>query len=254
MFLKIFRKNTSAARHKVMVDATFLRNLKHNHIRALFFNFRGKSGHNNYGRYIFKSKSHSSKDLSSLNNYMLYKNSSLAIIIYIYKYISRSALSCLLKYITGSYSIINLVSGCFIGSIIQNINIQSHMSRQLTLGSCLLGIHVEESQIYSCVGYSKLKRPLYAIAAGTYCTVKSKVPENGVIFIELPSGALKKFSTSILLIFGRNSNETYSSQTLSSYGQSRIYGRRPHVRGAAMNPIDHPNGGKTNSKKSAKTP
>ena len=66
------------------------------------------------------------------------------------------------------------------------------------------------------------------------------------------SGKLKKFSINCFATLGTVSNEYKFLNTVGKAGRSRWLNRRPTVRGVAMNPIDHPNGGgegKTSGKK-----
>ena len=87
-------------------------------------------------------------------------------------------------------------------------------------------------------------------AAGTYAKIIKKDLKN--VFIKLNSGKLKKFSINCFATLGTVSNEYKFLNTVGKAGRSRWLNRRPTVRGVAMNPIDHPNGGgegKTSGKK-----
>jgi len=54
--------------------------------------------------------------------------------------------------------------------------------------------------------------------------------------------------------FGNVSNENYENIIIKKAGRSRWLNKRPTVRGVAMNPIDHPNGGNTSGGRQSKTP
>jgi large subunit ribosomal protein L2 len=64
--------------------------------------------------------------------------------------------------------------------------------------------------------------------------------------VKLPSGKILKFSSKSHATIGEVSNAEHSLQILGKAGRSRNIGRRPKVRGVAMNPVDHPHGGKSN--------
>jgi len=66
---------------------------------------------------------------------------------------------------------------------------------------------------------------------------------NNKIIIKLPSKKLYFFSNNFIGTLGQISNFFFKYQFLNKAGTSRKIGRRPHVRGVAMNPVDHPHGG-----------
>merc|ERR1712093_114559 len=59
----------------------------------------------------------------------------------------------------------------------------------------------------------------------------------------MPSKQEKKVNLNTLGTIGPISNQTHSNKVYSSAGRLRWLGRRPHTRGVAMNPVDHPHGG-----------
>ncbi|GAA4433319.1 50S ribosomal protein L2 [Bremerella cremea] len=61
--------------------------------------------------------------------------------------------------------------------------------------------------------------------------------------LSLPSGEIRRVSSRCRATIGRVSNPDHEKVQLGKAGRSRWLGRRPHVRGTAMNPIDHPHGG-----------
>jgi large subunit ribosomal protein L2 len=61
--------------------------------------------------------------------------------------------------------------------------------------------------------------------------------------IQLPSGEMRRVRTECRATIGQLGNLDHQHVTLGKAGRSRHLGRRPHVRGKAMNPIDHPLGG-----------
>lgn len=102
----------------------------------------------------------------------------------------------------------------------------------ISIGSVISTIEIKSGQ------GAKLCR-----SAGTYATLLGKT-EKGAI-IKLPSEEIKTISKNCWATLGRISNEKHNLISLGKAGVSRWLGRRPIVRGEAMNPIDHPHGGKT---------
>jgi len=96
------------------------------------------------------------------------------------------------------------------------------------------------------VGIDKNQRTAYGKAAGVYLKVVSKkIDENkkGYAGLSLPSGQMLFVDLDIKVTFGRVSNVEHKLKKLKRAGQNRWRGWRPHVRGVAMNPVDHPHGG-----------
>lgn len=59
----------------------------------------------------------------------------------------------------------------------------------------------------------------------------------------MPSGCLVKLSKFCVCVNGLVSNKDHQITRIKKAGQNRLLGRRPKVRGVAMNPVDHPHGG-----------
>jgi large subunit ribosomal protein L2 len=78
-------------------------------------------------------------------------------------------------------------------------------------------------------------------AAGTYAQVMAK--EGGRVLLRLPSGELRQVIQDCMATLGQVSNLRHENMSLGKAGRSRWLGRRPKVRGVAMNPVDHPHGG-----------
>ncbi len=67
--------------------------------------------------------------------------------------------------------------------------------------------------------------------------------ENGYTNLKMPSTEVRKVNDECFASIGMVSNPENRFYTLGKAGKSRLKGRRPHVRGSAMNPVDHPHGG-----------
>ncbi|MEK7664339.1 MAG: 50S ribosomal protein L2 [Patescibacteria group bacterium] len=67
--------------------------------------------------------------------------------------------------------------------------------------------------------------------------------ENGFVNLKMPSTEIRRVSGECFASIGIVSNPENRFYTIGKAGKSRMKGRRPHVRGSAMNPVDHPHGG-----------
>jgi len=78
-------------------------------------------------------------------------------------------------------------------------------------------------------------------SAGSYAQVMAK--EGNYVLLRLPSGELRQVHRTCMGTIGQVGNLEHENIKIGKAGRTRWLGRRPHVRGAAMNPIDHPHGG-----------
>ena len=77
--------------------------------------------------------------------------------------------------------------------------------------------------------------------AGTGAQVLSR--EGEYVLMRLPSGEMRRVLLRCRASVGQLSNPDHKNESLGKAGASRHRGRRPHVRGVAKNPVDHPHGG-----------
>lgn len=80
-----------------------------------------------------------------------------------------------------------------------------------------------------------------ARSAGTYAQLMAK--EGNIAQIRLPSGEVRITSLDCFATIGQVGNSEHENISLGKAGRNRWLGRLPHVRGVAMNPVDHPHGG-----------
>jgi large subunit ribosomal protein L2 len=78
-------------------------------------------------------------------------------------------------------------------------------------------------------------------SAGSYAQMMAK--EGDLVLLRLPSGELRQVHRNCMATIGQIGNLDHENQTIGKAGRSRWLGRRPKVRGTAMNPVDHPHGG-----------
>ncbi|EPS68797.1 hypothetical protein M569_05971, partial [Genlisea aurea] len=120
------------------------------------------------------------------------------------------------------------------------------------IGSCMpladmrIGMYVHNIELRPGQG-GKLVR-----AAGTTAKILTE-PNRATRYVEikLPSGVKKLIDKRCRATIGQVSNPEHGKKKLRKAGQSRWLGRRPVVRGVAMNPVDHPHGGGEGKSKSS---
>jgi len=104
------------------------------------------------------------------------------------------------------------------------------------------------SIIHSISEKQKIK---YANSAGSFCQLLEK---KNYCKLRLPSGNVIKISENAFGTLGVVSNFKYNLTCIGKAGRNRLKGIRPSVRGVAMNPVDHPHGGRTNGGRPSVTP
>ena len=80
-----------------------------------------------------------------------------------------------------------------------------------------------------------------ARSAGSYAVLMGR--EGKYAIVKLPSGEVRRILQTCKATIGTASNPDHNLQVLGKAGRKRWLGRRPRVRGVAMNPVDHPMGG-----------
>jgi large subunit ribosomal protein L2 len=91
-----------------------------------------------------------------------------------------------------------------------------------------------------------------AKAAGTSAQILAK--EGDYAQIRMPSSEIRKIHLDCRATVGEVSNPDHQNVSIGKAGRTRWKGRRPHVRGTAMNPIDHPHGGGEGKAKGGRNP
>jgi len=89
-------------------------------------------------------------------------------------------------------------------------------------------------------------------SAGTYAIVQRKTDTHAIL--RLPSGEIRRFSLRCRAAIGAVGGEDHSLEVIGKAGNNRHRSKRPRVRGCAMNPIDHPHGGRTAGGRPTMTP
>ncbi|MBI2453367.1 50S ribosomal protein L2 [Candidatus Peregrinibacteria bacterium] len=75
------------------------------------------------------------------------------------------------------------------------------------------------------------------------CSARMLAQEGDYVFVEMPSGEMRKFHKECFATIGSVSNGDYNLIKIGKAGRKRHMGIRPVVRGKAKNPVDHPHGG-----------
>jgi large subunit ribosomal protein L2 len=149
---------------------------------------------------------------------------------------NRSAWLALLHYADGEKRYIIAAQRLKKGDkVVAGENVDIKPGNHLPLRSIPLGTIVHNVEIKKGKGGQLIR------AAGTYGQVMAK--EGKYAQVRMPSGEQRLISVNCWATVGQVSNPDHGNISLGKAGRSRWLGKRPNVRGVAMNPVDHPHGG-----------
>ena len=149
---------------------------------------------------------------------------------------NRTARIALLHYADGEKRYIVAPEGLKVGqTIVSGDHVAPEVGNTLPLSNIPLGSIIHNIELNPGQGGS------IARSAGTYAQLAAR--DGKYAIIKLPSGESRMILASCLATIGSVSNAERSNERLGKAGRKRHLGRRPRVRGVAMNPVDHPMGG-----------
>ena len=149
---------------------------------------------------------------------------------------NRSGRIALLHYVDGEKRYILAPDGLKAGDRVEN-----GPDAAPTVGNCLPLKRIPLGTEIHCIEMLPGQGARLCRSAGTKATLVAR--EAGWAQITLPSGEIRRVPAACRATIGKVSNPDHMSVRLGKAGRKRWLGRRPHVRGTAMNPIDHPHGG-----------
>jgi len=149
---------------------------------------------------------------------------------------NRSARIALIKYTDGEMSYILAPDGLAAGArVMSGAAAPPDLGNTLPLSAIPLGSSIHNIEIAPGRGGQ------IARSAGQQATLSNR--EAGYALVKLPSGEIRRIHDSCVATLGQVSNVDHMNVVSGKAGRTRWQGKRPHVRGMVMNPIDHPNGG-----------
>jgi large subunit ribosomal protein L2 len=149
---------------------------------------------------------------------------------------NRSANIALLHYADGAKSYILAPNGLKVGDPVEcGAEADIKPGNSLPLKNIPLGTFVHAIEMKPGAG-AQLAR-----GAGTQAQLMAK--EGKFALLKLPSGEQRMVQAECRATVGQVGNIDHENISIGKAGRSRWAGKRPHVRGVAMNPVDHPHGG-----------
>ena len=112
---------------------------------------------------------------------------------------------------------------------------------EMISGSVCVIKNIPVGTMVHCVELKPFKGGQIARSAGAYVQIMGR--DSGYVILKMPSGETRKVLDTCLATIGQVANKQFLNTVIGKAGRNRWLGRRPHVRGVAMNPVDHPLGG-----------
>jgi large subunit ribosomal protein L2 len=234
MALKSYKPKTPSQRHLVLVDRSEL--WKGKPVKALT---RGKSntgGRNNHGHITTHQRGGGHKRRLRTIDFKRTKFDVPAKVERLEYDPNRSGFIALVRYEDGELAYILAPQRLKVGdSVVSGQRVDVKPGNAMPLANMPVGTIVHNIEMHAGKG-GQLAR-----AAGTYAQLVAK--DAGMAQLKLSSGELRMVRGECMATIGAVSNPDQQNVNYGKAGRMRWLGFRPHVRGVAMNPIDHPHGG-----------
>ncbi|MDX9859413.1 MAG: 50S ribosomal protein L2 [Rhodospirillales bacterium] len=234
MALKQFKPVTPGRRSLVLVDRAQL--WKGDPERSLTEGLRGGGGRNNMGRITARRRGGGHKRRYRIVDFKRNKLNVVATVERLEYDPNRTAFIALIRYEDGELDYILAPQRLKAGdTVVSGNDVDIRPGNAMPLQNIPVGTIIHNVEMKPGKGGQ------IARSAGTYVQLIGK--DRGYAQLRLSSGELRLVRAECMATIGAVSNADQQNIKLGKAGRSRWLGRRPSVRGVAMNPIDHPHGG-----------
>jgi len=245
MALKTFRPTTPGLRQLVLVDRGTL--WKGAPIKMLTEGKTKSGGRNNFGRITTRHIGGGHKQAYRRVDFKRSKHDVTANVERLEYDPNRTAFLALLKYSDGTLAYILAPQRLGVGdTVVSGVKADVKPGNAMQLASMPIGTIVHNIEL-KAGGGGKIAR-----SAGAYGQLAGR--DAGWAVLRLNSGETRRVRAECMATVGAVSNPDHMNESTGKAGRTRWRGTRPTVRSIAMNPIDHPNGGRTKGGKHWATP
>jgi large subunit ribosomal protein L2 len=234
MALKSYKPTTPAQRGLVIVDRSGLH--KGKPVKHLTEGLTKSGGRNNHGRITARRRGGGHKRTYRIIDFKRRKWDMEAVVERLEYDPNRTAFIALLKYADGELAYIVAPQRLAAGDkVIAGEKVDVKPGNAMPLRSIPVGTIIHNIELKPGKGAQ------VARSAGTFAQLVGR--DQAYAIIRLSSGEQRLVLGECMASIGAVSNPDQSNITIAKAGRSRWLGRRPSVRGVAMNPVDHPHGG-----------
>ena len=234
MAIRKFKPTTPSLREMAVVTSEGLDKVKP--IKKLLSSMKSKAGRNNTGRITVRRRGGGVKRRYRIIDFKRNKFDIPAKVQGIVYDPNRTCHIALLAYLDGEKSYIIAPKGTKVGdTIISSETADIKNGNSKLLKNIPVGTLIHNVEIHPGAGGQ------FARSAGSYVQLMAK--EGDSVLLRMPSGELRKVKSVCRATIGQVGNSEFENRVIGKAGKNRHLGRRPKVRGVAMNPVDHPHGG-----------
>lgn len=234
MPIRIYRP-TSPGRRGMSVS-TFEEITRSKPERSLLEKKTSKAGRNNQGRITARHRGGGAKRRYRIIDFKRNKFGVPAKVFSIEYDPNRSARIALLHYVDGEKRYILAPNGLKVGD-----RVMSGPEAEIRVGNALPLKHIPTGTVIHNIELQPGRGGQLVRSAGGAAQLMAK--EGDYAQIRLPSGEQRLVHITCVATIGQVGNLDHENVRLGKAGRARHLGRRPHVRGSVMNPVDHPHGG-----------
>ena len=225
---------TPGQRHKIINDFETITASKPE--KSLLAPMKKSGGRNNTGKMTMRQKGGGHKRRYRIIEFKRNKFGVPATVKTIEYDPNRTARIALLEYKDGEKKYIIAPEGLVVGqTVISGQGVSPDVGNALYLSEIPLGTIIHNIELTPNRG------AVLARSAGSFAQLSAR--DGKYAIIKLPSGETRMVLTTCMATIGSVGNSEHSLQVSGKAGRSRWLGKRPRVRGVAMNPVDHPMGG-----------
>ena len=245
MALKTFRPTSPGLRQLVLVDKSHL--WKGGPVKMLVEGKAKTGGRNHHGRITTRHIGGGHKKSYRLVDFQRRKFDVAATVERLEYDPNRTAFIALITYDDGQQAYILAPQRLAVGDkVISGAKADVKPGNAMPLSAMPIGTIVHNVELKSGRG-GQLAR-----SAGAYVQLVGR--DAGWAILKLTSGETRRVRQECMATVGAVSNPDHANESMGKAGRTRWMGRRPTVRSIAMNPVDHPNGGRTKGGKHWATP
>jgi large subunit ribosomal protein L2 len=234
MALKSFKPTTPGQRQLVLVDRSELH--KGGPVKTLTEGLRSKGGRNNYGRITVRWRGGGHKRTYRIIDFRRRKFDMPATVERLEYDPNRTAFIALIRYEDGEQAYILAPQRLQAGD-----KVVSGERTDIKPGNAMQLKNVPVGTIVHNVELKPGRGGQMARAAGTYVQLVGR--DAGLALLRMASGEVRMVRTECMATIGAVSNPDQQNVSIGKAGRNRWLGKKPSVRGVAMNPVDHPHGG-----------
>ena len=234
MAIKSYNPTTPSRRHMTVIDTATLSKVAPE--KSLLKGKKSTGGRNNQGRITTRFRGAGNKRSYRMVDFYRTKENVVAKVATIEYDPNRTANIALINYADGEKAYILAPVGLKVGDKVMN-----GANAELKPGNCLKLRDIPVGIEISCIEMTPGSGAKLVRSAGQVATLRGK--EETYAQIKLPSGEVRMIHLDCRAMIGQIGNTDLMNIKLGKAGKKRYKGFRPHVRGVAQNPVDHPMGG-----------